>query len=161
MSEADEQAKPIPFIAVTGRQIVGTIVIGAVAGLVSWGLAVILGDYVLRGIFCQATITEQCAATAGYSWGAGMVLATVIAVFALVRLQVFRPLLVGVCVMVSLWSVASVLTELPVYLAALLFAGLFAVAYLAFMWIARLRSFGMAVLLMIVLVVIVRLALNS
>ncbi len=161
MSEADERAKPNPFIAVTGRQIIGTIIVGAAAGLMSWGLAVLLGDYVLKGIFCQAMVTEQCAATPAYSRGAGLVLATVVAVFALVKLQVFRPLLVGLSVMISLWSVASLLTMLPVHLAALLFAGLFAVAYLAFMWIARLRSFGLTLVLMIVMIVIVRLALNS
>ena len=161
MSEAEEQAKPIPFIDVTGRQIIGTIIVGIMTGLVSWGLAVLLGEYVLEGIFCQAMMTEQCAATAGYSRGAGMVLATILAVFALVKLQVYRPLLVGVCVMVSLWGIAAVLMMLPVHLAAMLFAGLFGAAYLAFMWIARLRSFGMALVLMIVMVVVVRLALNS
>jgi hypothetical protein len=132
-----------------------------VAGLISWGLAIVIGEYALKGIFCQALITEQCAATAGYSRGAGIVLATIIAVFALVKMQVFRPLLVGICVMVSLWDIASVLMMLPAHLAAMLFAGLFGLAYLAFMWIARLRSFGMALVLMIVMVVVVRLALNS
>lgn len=161
MSEAEEQAKPIPFIAVTVRQVLGTAIVGAATGLTSWGLAVVFSEYILKGIFCQATITEQCAMAAGQGRGAGMILATIIAVFVLVKLQVFRPLLIGVGVMASTWGIASVLMALPVHLAAMLFAGLYAVAYLGFMWIARLRSFGMALVLMIVMVVVVRLTLNS
>jgi hypothetical protein len=161
MSTAYQQEKPAPFIAMSGRQLAGTMGVGVVAGLLGWGLALLLDTYVFQGLFCQATITQQCASTTQYATTTAAILSTAIAVFALVKLQVFRPLLVGVSVAASLWGVASTLALLPWYGAMLASIGTTALAYVAFMWAARFRSFLMSVVIMVVIVVAVRLALNS
>jgi hypothetical protein len=161
MSTAYQQEKPTPFIAMSGRQLAGVISVGAVAGVLSWGIALLLDTYVLKNMLCQTLLTEQCTSSVTYSRVIGNVIATGIAVFALVKLQVFRPLLVGLCAVIGLWGVAGLLELLPWYGALALSAGLFAVAYAAFMWIARIRLFSMSLVVMIVIVALVRLTLNS
>lgn len=156
-----EDSRPAFFIEMSGRQFIGTVVVGLGAGILTWGLAFLLEQYVLKGMFCQAMMTEQCAAVPNYARGISAVVATAAAVFALVKLQVFRPLLVGIGAIVSLWGVGATLAVLPLGMAASLYAGMFAVAYAAFTWIARLRSFWVAAALMIVLIVAVRFVLNS
>lgn len=158
---AEDEGRQVPFIMMSGRQLGGIVAIGLVAGLLSWGLALLIDQYVLKSIFCQATITEQCAATTNYARGIAMVLATGIAVFGLVKLQVFRPLLVGLGSVIALWGVWSTLSVLPIWQTALIAAVLFAVAYLFFAWIARIHSFILALVVTIIVVVGVRLALNS
>lgn len=156
-----DQAKPVPFIAVTNKQIIGTAVIGILVGLLVWGISYVVAEYVFRAMFCQAMITEQCMASASYARGIGMIAASVAGVFALVKLQVFRPLLVGLGALASLWGLSALVATLPMGLAILFHGALFMVAYLAFMWLTRLRSFGMAMILIVVFVVAVRFALNS
>lgn len=156
-----QEGRPAFFIEMSGRQFLGTVVVGLVTGLLAWGLALVLEQYVLKGMFCHALMTEQCAAVPGYSRGLAAVLTGVASVFALVKLQVFRPLLVALGAIISLWGIGATLVLMPIGIAAALYAGAFAVAYTAFMWLARLRSFWVAAILMTLLVVAVRLMLNS
>ena len=159
MDTAEE--KSAPFIAMSGRQLAGTVGIGLVAGLLCWGLMGLLDTYVFKAIFCQAMMNEQCAASMQYASVTANIIATAVAVFALVKLQVFRPLLVGMGAIISLWSLWSTVALVPWQAAVALYAGLFILAYVAFMWVARIRSFGMSLVVMVVLVVAVRFALNS
>ena len=159
MDTAEE--KSAPFIAMSGRQLAGTVGIGLIVGLLCWGLMGLLDAYVFKAIFCQAMMNEQCAASTQYASITANILATAAGVFALVKLQVFRPLLVGMGAIISLWGLWSTVALVPWQFAVLLYAGLFALAYAAFMWVARIRSFGMSLVVMVVLVVAVRFALNS
>lgn len=156
-----QEGRPAFFIEMSGRQFAGTVIVGLAAGILTWGLAFLLEQYVLKGMFCQTMMTAQCAAVPNYARGVAAVIATAAAVFALVKLQVFRPLLVALGAVISLWGVGATLTALPPGIVAALFAGMFAVAYTAFMWIARLRSFWIAAVLMVALIVAVRLLLTS
>ena len=161
MDTAAEESRPAFFIGMSGRQFIGTVVIGLGAGILTWGLALLLEQYVLKGMLCQTIMTEQCAAVPNYARGVAAVVATAVAVFALVKLQVFRPLLVGLGAIISLWGVGATLAALPMGVEAALYAGAFAFAYAAFTWIARLRSFWIAAVLMVLLIVAVRVVLNS
>lgn len=156
-----QEGRPAFFIEMSGRQFLGTVIVGLATGILVWGLALVLEQYVLKGMFCHALMTEQCAAVPGYSRGTAAVIAAVASVFALVKLQVFRPLLVALGAVISLWGIGATLALLPMGIAAALYAGAFAVAYTAFMWLARLRSFWVAAILMVLLIIAVRLMLNS
>lgn len=158
---AEDEGRQVPFIMMSGRQFGGIILIGLVTGILSWGLAQLIDQYVLKSIFCQATITEQCAATTVYARSIAMVLATGAAVFGLVKLQVFRPLLVGLGSVIALWGMWSTLALLPMWQTAVIAAVLFAIAYVFFAWIARIHSFILALVVTVIVVVGVRLALNS
>jgi hypothetical protein len=106
-------------------------------------------------------MTTQCQDAPQYAAMTASLLAAAVGIFALVKLQVFRPLLVGLASVIGLWGLMNVMTTLSWQISALLFVGLFAVSYLLFAWVARLRSFGLSVIIMVVLVVAVRFVLNS
>lgn len=156
-----EQEKSASYIAVSGRQIFGTIAVGAIAGLISWGLAILIDTYLLKGVFCQTMVNEQCASTGSYAQTISNVLAVAVAVFTMVKLQVFRPLLVGLGAVISLWGIAGTLAVLPWYTAGLISIMVSVVSYLTFMWVARIRLFSMSLVILVVVVAAARLALSS
>ncbi|HSW80116.1 MAG TPA: hypothetical protein VLG47_05055 [Candidatus Saccharimonadales bacterium] len=161
MDTAESADKPASFILMSGRQVIGTVITGVIVGLLSWGLALLLDTYVFKTLFCHSMMTTQCQDAPQYAAMTASLLAAAAGIFALVKLQVFRPLLVGLASVIGLWGLMNVMTTLSWQISALLFVGLFAVSYLLFAWVARLRSFGLSVIIMVVLVVAVRFVLNS
>jgi hypothetical protein len=161
MDTAELADKPASFILMSGRQVIGTVITGAIVGLLSWGLALLLDTYVFKTLFCHSMMTTQCQDAPQYAAMTASLLAAAIGIFALVKLQVFRPLLVGLASVIGLWGLMNAMTTLSWQTSMLLFVGLFAVSYLLFAWVARLRSFGLSVIIMVVLVVAVRFVLNS
>jgi hypothetical protein len=160
MESAAEVSRPSIYIDMSLRQIIGVIIIGITAGILSWGLAAVIDQYVLHGILCQTMTTPQCQAVPSYSRSAAMLISGLAAVFALVQLQVFRPLLVAIGAVASLWGLGAVIGQLPMAVVVGIYAGAFMLAYLTFTWLARLRSFWMSFILMVVLVAAVRFVLN-
>jgi uncharacterized membrane protein len=79
--------------------------------------------------------------------------------FGLIRLRVYRPLLVVLASAVSLWGIAGMAWGLTWYLGALVAAVMYLLAYGLYAWVARTRMFLIALAVTVVLVVVVRLAL--
>ena len=88
------------------------------------------------------------------------IIGAIVGLFFLVKLQVFRPLLVVLAAVVSLWGVVGLAGLLPWYGVGLSTIALYALAYSLFTWVARIRAFWLVVLLLIVLVVAVRVMLS-
>ncbi|HJP81509.1 MAG TPA: hypothetical protein VJ841_03900 [Candidatus Saccharimonadales bacterium] len=160
MESAAEVSRPSIYIDMSIRQVIGVVIVGLTAGVVSWGLAAVIDQYILHGMLCQTMMTPQCQAVPSYSRSAAMLIAGLAAVFTLVQLQVFRPLLVAIGVVASLWGLGALIGSQPMFAEAGIYAGAFTLAYLAFTWIARLRSFWVSFVLMVALVAAVRFLLN-
>jgi hypothetical protein len=78
-----------------------------------------------------------------------------------VRLHVFRPLLVIIASFISLWGVLTILQPAAWHVTLLVTAGLYGFAFGLFAWIARIRTFYIAALVVVVMVIVLRLVLNS
>lgn len=161
MSAIYQQEESTPFISMSGRQIIGAIIVGAGVGLLTWGLALLFDAYIFKTLFCHDPASLQCVSSFQYASAFANIVAAGVGVFSLVKLQVFRPLLIGICVVVSLWGLGNMLTQVSRPLSALALIGVSMLAYVLFTWVARIRSFGMSLITMVVLIVIVRLVLNS
>ena len=74
----------------------------------------------------------------------------------LVRIRVYRPLLVVLAVVLALWGIQSIVVVLPWYLALVGMVAVGALSYSLFAWIARLRSFVLAAIVTVVIAVLVR-----
>ena len=81
--------------------------------------------------------------------------------FGLVRLYVFRPLLVVAAAVVALWGLITIVSPFAWYIALPVVMVLYGFAFAAFAWLVRLRHFLIALISVIVVIVIVRLVLNS
>lgn len=158
MTVATESSSSL--IAMSRQQYVQVMITGAIIGLVVWGVSILLENYVFQALFCRDGGDTMCGSATSYAQGTAMVLGAVAGLFALIRLQAFRPLLVVLAAVLALWGVTSLALALPWYGAALSLALLFALAYGLFSWIARLRSFIMVLVVVVVTVVISRLILS-
>ncbi len=159
MSENYDDEARSAVVPLETKRVLMVMLTGAGVGFVVWGLTTVLSNYILSGILCHGS-AMVCAAASQY----GEILASIIAagagLFVLVRLQVFRPLLVALGVLASLWGIVALASALPWYGIMLSCMFLYAVSYLAFTWLARLRSFGLVLVLFVVLIAIVRYTLS-
>ena len=150
-----------PAVTMSYRQLGWIALIGAGVGLAAWLLGLLLDMALFRFIFCRDVGIEGCAVSGVYGNAAGMLIATGLGVWALVRIQIFRPLLIGLAAALTLWGILELMDAQPWYVTMLVSVALFAVAYMLFGWIMRLRSLLWAAAVSIVLLVIVRFILNS
>lgn len=153
--------RPDFMIHMTIRQLIGTAITGLAAGIVAW-LAGWLFDSVIFGpLLCHGAAGSQCTAAPAYSEVAALVVATGAGVFGLVRLQVFRPLLVGLAVALSLWGIEAQLMDGSWLVGVSVLAGLYAIAYTLYAWVVRIRSLLVAVILVVAILILIRYLLTT
>lgn len=150
-----------PLVTMTARELIGTVVLGMVAGLIVAGLVYVLNKFVFTPILCRPGLGTDCTQAPTYSTIVAYVIAGFVGIIALARLRIYRPLLVVIAASIALWGAYALVQGMVWYWSALAIALLFGFAYGAFAWIARVRSFLMALVLTVVLVVAVRLMLNA
>ena len=160
MSEIQEEDKHLLFTPVDINKIVAVVLLGAVIGLLVWGLTLVIDRYVLTAILCGGNRDLECANAAIYAESVATIIGAIVGLFFLVRLQVFRPLLVVLAAVISLWGIIGLAGLLPWYGVGLSAVGLYAFSYGLFTWIARIRAFWVVVVLLVVLVVAVRMTLS-
>lgn len=160
MNDVYQEDKQLPFTPIDVNKMVAILMLGAVVGLVAWGLSIVLDTYVLSAILCKGNTTLTCAGAAQYAETAATIIGAGVGLFFLVKLQVFRPLLVVLAATISLWGIVSLAGLLPWYGIGLSAVVLYAFAYGAFAWVARLRSFWLVLVLLVALIAGVRLVLS-
>ncbi len=159
--ESEQGVEKVPLFAALGvAQFFHVIIIGAVAGVFSWVFAEVLGMYILKPASCNAD-AFVCAASSQPAVILASILAACIGLFGLVKLQVFRPLLVVITATLGLWGIVGELTTLPWYGSLLFTTFLYVVAYITFMWIARIRTFWLVLVICLILVVGLRLIITA
>lgn len=161
MAKVYSETQPSAIIAASSRQLWRTASVGVIVGVVVWGLALLLETYVYSTILCRGDLAQKCSAAPQYAAATAALVAAGVGLFALARLQVFRPLLVVLASLISLWSLLPLLADMPWYGALIAAAAVYGLSYALFSWVVRLRSFIMAVLIVVILIVAVRLMLNA
>lgn len=160
MNDTPIEEAPTKFTTMNKRELGKVLLLGAVAGLAIWGISVLADKYIFQALLCQNDAL-RCDMTSQYSMIGAMVVVGVLALLGLIRLAVFRPLLVVLAVMVSLWSLTEVLWTTEWYYAALGSVLLYALAYATFSWIARILNFWIALIICVILVVAIRFVITS
>jgi hypothetical protein len=155
--QVDNQSALVPMAT---SQLLQTLLLGLVVGLVVWGLAFVLDAYILRAILCQGDQTMGCS-VGNYAEASAAILATGLGLFGLMRLRVFRPLLVALATLVALWGVIAITSGMQWYMIGLSIALLYAISYAFFAWIARIRSFVIVLIVLVVIIAAVRFIFNS
>jgi hypothetical protein len=120
-------------------------VVGLAIGVITWAIVQILARNVLDPLFCHSSDTESICGGIGWSAEAiGLGLASVGALFLLIRLRVFRPLLVVLFVAIATYGVWQLASSLVWYESALWLGLVYALAYMLFVWIASIDRFWLA-----------------
>lgn len=143
------------------KQLIQVAIFGIAAGLLVWGLTYVLETYALKALLCANKEALTCATSAQFGEIIATLVTGAIGLFILVKIQVFRPLLVVIATVVNLWGLISFVSEQPWYVIGLSSAGLYMITYLLFTWITRLRLFWLVVVLLLALIVAMRLILTA
>ena len=135
-------------------------ILGLLAGLfiplISW----LLQRYFIEPVFCrETTALGVCAPSDLTTYYIATVIMTVIAVAVLANWQVFRPLLIAVAAASALWGLQRYLGDTfakagwEYYLSSGI---IYALVFLLFYWLLRLKSFMLSIGLCVAAVVLIR-----
>lgn len=149
------------FVTMNIRKLLMIVLVGVIAGLVTWGLTHVLDVYVYKAILCSDENAVQCASSSQYATTTAAVIGAAVALFGLVRLRVFRPLLIVLATFVALWGLLELVGDMQWYAEALVSAALYGVAMGAFAWMVRIRNFVIAIILVIIMTIALRLILGA
>lgn len=160
MSNATKVESSTPVVPMLRSDLVSVLLLGGGVGLLIWLAGLLLHTYVFDAYFCQGDSTSQCGGAKNYAAIAAGVVGAIVALGGLVRLRVYRPLLVVIAVLVSTWGIAQMSWGFGWFTGALVMIVLYALATGLFSWVSRIREFWIALVVMILLTVAVRLALT-
>lgn len=143
----------------TGRySLLTALAIGALVGVFGWLFTLGINSWVLHPVLCRSADTASaCASSDITAWVIAHVVVSIIGLFLLIRVGVFRPLLVVLAALITLWAVGLWFVSSPWWVGLLWEAGLFAAAYMLYKWVAAVDRFVIAAILTVVLVVVMRL----
>lgn len=148
-----------PLVGMTITGFLRTLVIGAIVGFLSTGVYLLLNKFIFAAALCRTGV-EGCANAPMYSTIITAVIAVIIGIVALAKYGVYRPLLIALAAPAALWTLYAMIGA-GFWLWALLIGTVFyAVAYVLFAWVGRVRSFILATILLVAIVVLVRVVLG-
>lgn len=139
MAEYVTEAKPA-IIEQDNRVSVKVAVAGAVLGLVVFGVTWLLERFVLRAVLCGDASSATCTNITTIAGNVAAVLVALIGLITLVRLSVFRPLLIVLGVAISLWGMAGWLSGVNLVEQIVWSVLLYALLYSLYAWVARIRQ---------------------
>lgn len=144
---------------IVGRNsVIVALSVGASVGLFGWLLTLGIHNWVLSPIFCRSTDTAAvCTNSDLTSWIVAYSLLSIVGLFMLIRANIFRPLLVVLAALVTLWAVGLWFISAAWWVGLLWQTGLFALAYALYTWLASIEKFVIASLLIVIIVVLMRL----
>lgn len=144
------------------RALIILFVTGLFTGLFGWLLYMGISEYFIEPVFCRSAETFNICSQGGtIAWVIAHIMVLAAAVAVLARIAVYRPLLVVLAVLASLWSAHAWLGGLDWYYGLAWHALLFGLSFMLFGWIARSTNFLVALIGSLVLAVAARLVLMS
>ena len=129
-----------------------TTVVGLAVGAGTWLLSLLLQSVFVEPVFCRSADSFGACANGGtISIVIALAVMNILGLFALIRLGIYRPLLIVIVSLLTLAGIHSWLGGFSWYEASLWYALLFGLTYTLYAWIARLNSFLLALIVMVVL----------
>lgn len=147
----ESQSSLIDMRANTAIQIV---LLGVIVGAATWLIALIVDRFILSSLMCGSA--ESCEAATVTAGNIALVLTAIGALLGLVKLGVYRPLLVVLAASIVLWSMSAILLGVQWYEALAWTVLLYALSYIAFSWFVRPRFFLAAIILVMAVVITAR-----
>ena len=161
MHQDNQDEIPTSIMPMTNRDFIGVLILGTLIGVAIWGVSVVLDKYLFASLVCGDYVATTCDSSVSYANSIASIAGAIAMLIGLIRLRVFRPLLVVLAAMISLWGLPQLLHETNWFVVAIACALLYGLAYGVYTWLARVRQFVLAAATIVVLVVIVRLILHS
>ncbi len=145
------------LIEMPQHQVMQVTVLGLAVGAAAWIAGVLVKHAILIPLFCGDPKSALCVNDTLTADNIAAVVIAIVGLMGLVRLSVYRPLLIVLAAVISLWGLGSWAANLEWYEALAWFIVLYALAYIAFAWLVRPRSFPVMIVIVAVAVALVRL----
>jgi len=158
MTDESQVEQPASVVSMSRSELMNILVVGGIAGFLVWVLGFLLNRYIFDVYFCQNEVSNQCAYAPSYAAATAMVLVSFVALGALVRFRVYRPLLVLIAAMISMWGIVQLGWNMTWYQGIFIALVMYALAFSVFSWVARVRDFWITLITVAILIVAVRLA---
>lgn len=127
--------------------------VGAALGVVQWVLAGIIRQFIVEPLFCGSQFdAAMCSNALVLAGDMATVLVAVVGLFALIRLGVFRPIVVVIATAIATWGVSGWTMGMGVSEVIAWTAVLYGLSYALFTWMSRYYQ-TTVVLIMVVVVV--------
>lgn len=145
------------FIDMDKAVLIRVALLGVILGAVAWLLTLLFSKFVLDPIFCgnEAT-TGTCLNSNVIAGNTALILTAVAGVLGLVRLGVYRPMLVAIAVVIALWGISGWVDGLAWYEGFMWTIALYAASFVTFSWLVRPRVFLVAIILVLVMLALAR-----
>lgn len=160
MSEYDSTKSSIwwdGLIELQPQQLVQVAIVGVVIGAVEWLLTLLVRQVIMVPMFCSGTDRLGCGGATDSAAFFALLLGGIVGLMGLVRISVFRPLVIVLASAITLWGISGWLTGAPWYQVLGWFIVLNGLTYATYAWLVRPRAFAPALALVIVVVVLARL----
>jgi len=144
------------LIELQPQQLIQIAFTGAVVGLAAWLLAMLVRQVIVVPLFCGDPTNAACVGATDISGIVATILAGVVGLMGLVRIGVFRPLLIVIAAAICLWGLGSWVGALQWYTALAWSVILYGLTYTMFAWIVRIREFIPAAICVVVVIVLAR-----
>lgn len=151
----DAPKRTSSLVGMSPRDLFGLLLAGLATGAVTMGVARLADRYVFGAVLCR-TPDGDCSQAPLYAIIVALVVGAILGTVLLARMRIYRPMFIVLATAIALWGVHFWLMGSTWYVAVGAVAVLYALAYGAFGWLARIRSFVLSLVLTIVLVVAVR-----
>lgn len=158
---ADNNQKHSADLPTSTQEIARVILVGAGVGLLVTLLSELIQRFFIQPVFCNPAgeVSTVCANGDAIAFNSTLVIISIAAVAVMVKMGIFRPLLVAVGPLASLWGINSYLNSLSALEFGFWMLILFSLAYVLFYWLMRARNFVVSLVALIIAVVIIRLVL--
>lgn len=131
---------------------------GAVAGLAVWVFTALIARYIIEPLACgEALNSDICLAATPIAGNIATILIAPLAIIAMVRLGMVRPIIIALATAALLWPLAAWAEGLAWFEAIAWFVALYALSYGLFAWIVRSTLLWVAIVVSLAIVLIIRL----
>lgn len=144
------------LIEMSQHQAVQIVLLGIGLGVGAWLLSELIRRVILVPLFCGDPSSIVCANAPDFGANTAAIIVVIAGLMGLVRLSVYRPLLIALAVLVSLWGLGAWTSPLAWYESLAWFVILYALCYIAFAWLVRPQSFMPTIVAVVVAVVLIR-----
>lgn len=138
------------------QHVIRIMLLGVGLGVVGFLLSFIIRDVILVPVFCGNVPISKCSGVADNAANIANVIVAIAGLLGLVRLSVYRPLLIVLAVVLSFWGLGGLMTNLSWFEALSWWVLLYAIGYTAFAWLVRPRAFAPTLLIVVLAVILIR-----
>ena len=137
------------------RLLAKILVVGAVLGAVICVISYVLWRFVLSDIVCTAG-QSICVEANSYAGNIALVLGAIIGVISLVKIGVYRPVIISLGATICLWGIGGWLFGRSTIIFAIAIIILYTLSYALFAWISRIRKAPVMLITFIIITILAR-----